>query len=78
MFGFFFSFYLQNSSNFRALALSSVNCILLVQTEPLSNIMDVFLQHLFALANDADTVFLFAFFNMQFDDCSISVLITNE
>uniref|UniRef100_A0A1I7VX50 Transportin-1 n=1 Tax=Loa loa TaxID=7209 RepID=A0A1I7VX50_LOALO len=39
----------------RALALNSVNCILLVQTEPLNNIMDIFLQHLFALANDIDT-----------------------
>ncbi|VDN02526.1 unnamed protein product [Thelazia callipaeda] len=44
----------KTNGNFRALALNSVNCILLVQTEPLNNIMDVFLQHLFALANDID------------------------
>uniref|UniRef100_A0A8R1XN05 Transportin-1 n=1 Tax=Onchocerca volvulus TaxID=6282 RepID=A0A8R1XN05_ONCVO len=48
-------FFNSPSPKLRALALNSVNCILLVQTEPLNNIMDVFLQHLFALANDADT-----------------------
>uniref|UniRef100_A0A914ZWH3 Transportin-1 n=2 Tax=Parascaris univalens TaxID=6257 RepID=A0A914ZWH3_PARUN len=39
----------------RALAVNSVNCILLVQTDPLNNIMDVFLQQLFSLAADTDT-----------------------
>uniref|UniRef100_A0A1I8F0A0 Importin N-terminal domain-containing protein n=1 Tax=Wuchereria bancrofti TaxID=6293 RepID=A0A1I8F0A0_WUCBA len=48
-------FFNSSSPKLRALALNSVNCILLVQTEPLNNIMDVFLQHLFALANDTDT-----------------------
>lgn len=38
------------------MAVNAVNCILLVQTEPLNNIMDVFLSQLFGLANDEDTV----------------------
>lgn len=63
---YFCLFDLQNSVNCRALALNSVNCILLVQTEPLNNIMDVFLQQLFALANDVDTVFLTYFSKLLF------------
>ncbi|MFH4974294.1 hypothetical protein AB6A40_001003 [Gnathostoma spinigerum] len=39
----------------RSLALNSVNCILLVQTEPLNDIMDIYLERLFSLANDEDT-----------------------
>lgn len=44
-----------------------MNCILLVQTEPLNSIMDVFLQQLFGLANDADTVCCFVFIKFTFD-----------
>ncbi|VDK37653.1 unnamed protein product [Gongylonema pulchrum] len=54
-------FFNSPSAKLRALALNSVNCVLLVQTEPLNNIMDVFLQQLFARANDADTVYFQCF-----------------
>lgn len=48
-----------NSSNakFRGLSVNTVNCILLVQNESITNIIDPFLERLFLLANDNDQVF---------------------
>lgn len=54
-----------NSSNakFRGLSLNTVNCILLVQNDSITSIIDQFLEALFQLANDNDQVFFFKLIN---------------
>jgi transportin-1 len=49
-------FFNSQIAKLRSLSVSTVNCILLVQNESISNLIDPFLQCLFRLADDDDQV----------------------
>lgn len=54
-------FFSSPHAKLRGLSVNIVNCILLVQNEAINSIIDPFLENLFSLANDEDSVNLFIF-----------------
>lgn len=49
-------FFRNEQAKLRGLAVNTVNCILLVQNEAITGLIDPFLEQLFSLANDQDQV----------------------
>lgn len=64
------SFFRSGYAKLRSLAVNTINCILLVQNDAITDYLNEFLTHLFSLANDTDAVgfiltFLFVIFGFR-------------